>query len=95
MYPLYLHEVSNAFLAEDIFEEDQVFFVVGIRVKLRREQSQDLMQPLSIKKKEKEIMLYIYDRVKEQFLSRNASYIITTFINKETVWILSLAHRCL
>lgn len=92
MYPLYLHEVSNAFLAEDIFEEDQVFFVVGIRVKLRREQSQDLMQPLSIKKKEKEIMLYIYDRVKEQFLSRNASYIITTFINKETVWILSLAH---
>lgn len=93
MYPLYLHEVSNAFLAEDIFEEDQVFFVVGIRVKLRREQSQDLMQPLSIKKKEKEIMLYIYDRVKEQFLSRNASYIITTFINKETVWILSLAHR--
>lgn len=93
MYPLYLHEVSNAFLAEDIFEEDQVFFVVGIRVKLRREQSQDLMQPLSIKKKEKEIMLYIYDWVKEQFLSRNASYIITTFINKETVWILSLAHR--
>lgn len=48
MYPLYLHEVSNAFLTEDIFEEDQVFFVVGIRVKLRREQSQDLMQPLSI-----------------------------------------------
>lgn len=95
MYPLYLHEVSNAFLAEDIFEEDQVFFVVGIRVKLRREQSQDLMQPLSIKKKEKEIMLYIYDWVKEQFLSRNASYIITTFINKETVWILSLAHWCL
>lgn len=53
MYPLYLHEVSNAFLAEDIFEEDQVFFVVGIRVKLRREQSQDLMQPLSILKKKK------------------------------------------
>lgn len=93
MYPLYLHEVSNAFLAEDIFEEDQVFFVVGIRVKLRREQRQDLMQPLSIKKRE--IMLCIYDWVKEQFLSRNASYAKTTFINKESVWILYLAHWCL
>lgn len=39
----YLHEVTNAFLTEDIFEKDQVLFVVGIRVELRGEQGQSLM----------------------------------------------------
>lgn len=41
----YLHEVTEAPLAEDIFEENQVLFVVGIRVELRGEQGQSLMQP--------------------------------------------------
>lgn len=42
---LYLHEVAEAPLAEDIFEEHQVFFVVGIWVELRGEQGQGLMKP--------------------------------------------------
>ena len=46
----YLHEVTEAFLTEDIFEEDQVLFMVGIRVELRGEQGQSLMQPYGYKK---------------------------------------------
>lgn len=48
----YLHEVAEAPLTKHIFEEDQVLFVVCIRVELRGEQGQGLMQPytLSIKK---------------------------------------------
>lgn len=42
---LYLHEVAEALLTEDIFEKHQVFFVVGIRVELRGEQGQGLMKP--------------------------------------------------
>lgn len=44
-YLLYLHEVTKALLTEDIFEEDQVLFMVGIWVELRGEQGQSLMQP--------------------------------------------------
>lgn len=42
---LHLHEVTEAPLTEDIFEEHQVFFVVGIWVELRGEQGQGLMKP--------------------------------------------------
>lgn len=41
----YLHQVAEAPLTEDIFEEHQVFFVVGIWVELRGEQGQGLMKP--------------------------------------------------
>lgn len=40
---LYLHEITEAFLTENVFEEDQVLFMVGIRVELRGEQGQSLM----------------------------------------------------
>lgn len=40
-----LHDVTEAFLTEDILEEDQVFLMVSIRMKLRGEQGQSLMQP--------------------------------------------------
>lgn len=41
---LYLHEVTKALLTEHIFEENQVLFMVCIRVELRGEQGQSLMQ---------------------------------------------------
>lgn len=58
-YLLYLHEVSEAFLTEDIFEEDQVLFMVGIRVELRGEQGQSLMQPYESLKKKKKNSSYV------------------------------------
>lgn len=45
LYLLYLHEVTEALLTEDVFEEDQVLLMVGIWVELRGEQGQSLMQP--------------------------------------------------
>lgn len=47
---LYLHEVTKALLTEDIFEEDQVLFMVCIRMELRGEQGQSLMQPYTSSK---------------------------------------------
>lgn len=40
-----LHEVTKGLLTEDIFEEDQVLLMVGVRVQLGGEQGQSLMQP--------------------------------------------------
>lgn len=42
---LNLYDVTEALLTEDILEEDQVFFMVSIRKKLRGKQGQSLMQP--------------------------------------------------
>ncbi len=68
IYPPYLHEVTEAFLTEDIFEEDQVLFMVGIRVELRGEQGQSLMQPYeSSKKPKKTHVLIIHSNI--HFLS--------------------------
>lgn len=46
-----LHDVTEALLTEDIFEEDQVFFMVSIWMKLRGEQGQSLMQPYGAENK--------------------------------------------
>lgn len=40
----YLHEVAEALLTEDLFEEDQILLVVGIGVQLGGEQGQSLVQ---------------------------------------------------
>lgn len=42
---LHLHEVPKAPFTEDILEEPQVLFVVGVWVELRGEQGQSLMKP--------------------------------------------------
>lgn len=45
-----LHDVTEALLTEDIFEEDQVFFVVSVWMELRGEQGQSLVQPYGAEK---------------------------------------------
>lgn len=42
---LNLYDVTEALLTEDILEEDQVFFMVSIWMKLSGKQCQSLMQP--------------------------------------------------
>lgn len=49
-HQLYLHEVTKALLAQDIFEEHQVLFMGGIWMELRGEQGQSLMQPCTPQK---------------------------------------------
>lgn len=41
----HLHQVSQAPLTEDVFEEDHVLFVIRIRPQLRGQQGQRLVQP--------------------------------------------------
>lgn len=41
----HLHEISQAPLTEDIFEEHHVLFVIGIRPQLRGQQGQRFMEP--------------------------------------------------
>lgn len=40
-----LHQVSQAPLAEDVFEEDHVLFVIGVGPQLRGQQGQRLVKP--------------------------------------------------
>lgn len=47
-YVVDLHEVTEALLTENIFEENQVFLMVGIWMELRGEQGKSLVQPYRI-----------------------------------------------
>lgn len=48
---LHLHEIPKASFTEDILQEPQVLFVVGVWMKLRGEQGQSLMKPYGPGKK--------------------------------------------
>lgn len=47
-YVVDLHEVTEALLTENIFEENQVLLMVGIWMELRGEQGKSLVQPYRI-----------------------------------------------
>lgn len=60
LYLPYLHEVADAFFTEDVSEEDQVLFMVCIRVELRCEKGQSLVQPCEEFKK---IIFFFYNKL--------------------------------